>query len=45
MPQFSSLATHSQVATPFQHLIFTFMTVVPAGDGRGHPLPEAEGPR
>lgn len=26
MPQFSSLATQSQVATPFQHLIFTFMT-------------------
>lgn len=29
MPQFSSLATQSQVATPFQHLIFTFMTTEP----------------
>lgn len=29
MPQFSSLATQSQVATPFQHLIFTFMTAGP----------------
>jgi hypothetical protein len=31
MPQFSSLATQSQVATPFQHLIFTVMVVEPAG--------------
>lgn len=34
MPQFSSLATQSQVATPFQHLIFTFMAVEPASRGK-----------
>lgn len=33
MPQFSSLATQSQVATPFQHLIFTFMAAEPTGGG------------
>ncbi|XP_059527533.1 THO complex subunit 4 [Myotis daubentonii] len=32
MPQFSSLATQSQVATPFQHLIFTLMAAGPAGE-------------
>lgn len=36
MPQFSSLATQSQVATPFQHLIFTFMAAGPVGEGREH---------
>lgn len=41
MPQFSSLATQSQVATPFQHLIFTFMAVKPAGEGRDRLLPLA----
>lgn len=36
MPQFSSLATQSQVATPFQHLIFTFMARGACGEGRDH---------
>lgn len=37
IPQFSSLATQSQVATPFQHLIFTFMAAKPAGRGERTP--------
>ena len=36
MPQFSSLATQSQVATPFQHLIFTFMARGACGEERDH---------
>lgn len=37
MPQFSSLATQSQVATPFQHLIFTLMARGACEEGRDHP--------
>lgn len=45
MPQFSSLATQSQVATPFQHLIFTFMAAEPeTRTPTPHSSPDRRGP-